>query len=70
MKMVTVIEPPIGSTFKRLDRHCLSCAVLFDSAWAGERICRRCKATVAWRNGAAPSTIGRGSYQSRSDRTG
>jgi len=33
-------------------RTCLICRTPFPSAWAGERICRRCKSTSAWRSGA------------------
>jgi hypothetical protein len=33
-------------------RKCLICRSPFLSAWAGERICRRCKDTAAWRSGA------------------
>jgi len=33
-------------------RNCLICKTPFPSAWAGERICRRCKSTSAWRSGA------------------
>ena len=33
-------------------RKCLVCKSPFESAWAGERICRRCKSTSAWRGGA------------------
>jgi hypothetical protein len=33
-------------------RKCLICRSPFPSAWAGERICRRCKNTSAWRSGA------------------
>ena len=33
-------------------RNCLICKSPFPSAWAGERICRRCKSTSAWRGGA------------------
>lgn len=32
-------------------RRCLRCNANFQSEWAGERICRRCKNTTAWRNG-------------------
>lgn len=32
-------------------RRCLMCQASFDSTWAGERVCRRCKATSAWRGG-------------------
>jgi len=34
-------------------RRCLICKTPFPSAWAGERICRRCKATEKWRSGIA-----------------
>jgi hypothetical protein len=33
-------------------RKCLICKTPFSSAWAGERVCRRCKSTSAWRGGA------------------
>jgi hypothetical protein len=33
-------------------RNCLICKTPFASAWAGERVCRRCKSTSAWRGGA------------------
>ncbi len=33
-------------------RKCLVCQSPFPSAWAGERICHRCKSTTAWRSGA------------------
>ena len=34
-------------------RRCLICKTPFPSAWVGERICRRCKATEKWRTGIA-----------------
>lgn len=34
-------------------RNCLVCKTAFVSAWAGERICRRCKSTEKWRAGLA-----------------
>jgi hypothetical protein len=37
---------------QRKDRVCLGCLTMFDSAWSGERVCRRCKGTSAWRSGA------------------
>lgn len=30
-------------------RRCLACRTEFDSEWAGNRICRRCKDTDSWR---------------------
>ena len=32
-------------------RRCLRCQVSFNSEWAGERICTRCKNSNAWRSG-------------------
>ena len=32
-------------------RPCLVCKSSFLSEWAGERVCRRCKSTAAWRSG-------------------
>ncbi|MEX2629310.1 MAG: hypothetical protein WD341_05165 [Tistlia sp.] len=32
-------------------RACLRCGGMFPSAWAGERVCGRCKDSVAWRQG-------------------
>jgi hypothetical protein len=34
-------------------RRCLICKAPFLSAWAGERVCRRCKSTEKWRAGIA-----------------
>ncbi|MCE2510200.1 MAG: hypothetical protein J4G10_04400 [Alphaproteobacteria bacterium] len=33
------------------ERTCLMCAESFESTWAGERICTRCKSRVGWRRG-------------------
>ncbi len=54
--------------FKRLERTCLNCKTTFDSAWAGERICARCKGTSAWRIGVSTSVTGSSQNQSRSGR--
>jgi hypothetical protein len=56
--------------FKRHRRSCLGCRTQFDSEWAGERICQRCKATTAWRNGASTSVTSSNQNQSRSGRKG
>ena len=32
-------------------RKCLLCGTHFESEWAGERVCKKCKATAAWRQG-------------------
>jgi hypothetical protein len=31
-------------------RKCLICRDTFPSAWAGERVCRKCKSTSTWRS--------------------
>jgi uncharacterized paraquat-inducible protein A len=59
---------PSSEAQVRLPRLCLSCKLKFDSAWAGERVCPRCKATTAWRNGASVSDSGRAA--SRAGRKG
>ena len=40
---------PRGMTPKM--RQCLKCRTPFMSEWSGERICRKCKSTIAWRQG-------------------
>lgn len=32
-------------------RKCLMCQDAFESAWAGERICKRCKSSQNWKSG-------------------
>ena len=61
---------PSSAAMVRLPRRCLHCKVVFDSAWAGERVCPRCKATMAWRNGASIGTSNFGQSPSRSGRKG
>jgi len=34
-------------------RTCLRCLTEFESEWAGERICTRCKGTAAWKAGTS-----------------
>ena len=36
-----------------VDRACLCCGSTFPSEWAGERVCRRCKGSNAWRTGSS-----------------
>jgi uncharacterized paraquat-inducible protein A len=40
-----------GGENRRL-RSCLRCSTSFESAWAGERVCQRCKGSSTWRNGS------------------
>jgi len=49
-------------------RTCLSCNGPFESEWAGERICRRCKGTSSWRGGGSKAGANHAQYHSRSRR--
>ncbi|MDX1709915.1 MAG: hypothetical protein R3316_02110 [Rhodovibrionaceae bacterium] len=42
-------EQPV--TELRKTRKCLRCRERFESEWAGERICPRCKSSQAWKSG-------------------
>ncbi|MCW9036081.1 MAG: hypothetical protein OQJ97_17810 [Rhodospirillales bacterium] len=46
-------EEPFGSEpdGTKKSRPCLRCHEIFESEWAGERICRRCKTSSSWQNG-------------------
>jgi hypothetical protein len=46
-------KPPQTDDAEAKTRNCLVCRTAFVSAWAGERICRRCKSTEKWRAGLA-----------------
>ncbi len=52
---VNLKTPDTDTDDKRKDetktRHCLICKDSFLSEWAGERICRKCKSSSAWRTG-------------------
>lgn len=36
---------------KEKKRRCLVCSDDFISAWAGERVCKKCRSSTAWRQG-------------------
>jgi hypothetical protein len=67
-RQLTETDFSVPGLFKRVARTCLSCRAQFDSEWAGERICQRCKATKAWRSGASTSVMSSDQNQSRSGR--
>jgi hypothetical protein len=46
---VEEFDPPPQARPKR--RACLRCQTPFESGWAGERICTKCKHSSAWRGG-------------------
>ncbi len=48
-KTDTSFDQPTAVVPKR--RACLRCQAEFQSQWAGERICGRCKGSAAWRTG-------------------
>ena len=44
-------EEDVRRDDERKTRNCLVCKVEFLSAWAGERVCKKCKSRSDWRNG-------------------
>ena len=40
-------------TYTPKTRPCLMCRDPFESSWAGERVCRRCKGRDGWRQGTS-----------------
>lgn len=53
-----LLDEPVAPS--PITRSCLRCRSDFQSEWAGERICKRCKGTAAWREGI-PGTAHAGS---------
>jgi hypothetical protein len=51
MKQATLSKPGPSETPEPQERRCLMCRAEFESTWRGERICKRCKSTAAWREG-------------------
>jgi hypothetical protein len=45
------LEPDSTVQDGRKERQCLMCRERFESAWAGERICPRCRTKSTWREG-------------------
>ena len=46
-------KPEPDRQYESKARKCLRCRDEFTSAWPGERICRTCKSSSAWREGIA-----------------
>ncbi|HEX9702851.1 MAG TPA: hypothetical protein VGA19_08345 [Rhodospirillales bacterium] len=44
-------KPGNGRPDRATPRLCLKCRAPFESAWAGERVCAKCKTTRIWRDG-------------------
>ena len=40
-----------GHKIEAKERRCLMCKDTFHSEWSGDRICKRCRQTAAWRQG-------------------
>lgn len=53
MKTLAMEDGPNDAAETGKPRGCLSCSATFVSVWAGERICKRCKQSSAWRAGVA-----------------
>ena len=51
MKQTTFKKPEALVNQQSVIRRCLKCRDHFESSWSGERICKRCKSTAAWREG-------------------
>lgn len=51
MKQATLSKPTPSYVEPPKTRRCLMCRDRFESSWPGERVCKRCKSTVAWREG-------------------
>jgi hypothetical protein len=49
--MTDLFDAPTIDEAPPKQRRCLSCRKPFQSAWAGERVCRACKSTRAWKQG-------------------
>jgi hypothetical protein len=45
-------KPKSDRVYQVKKRHCLTCGDPMRSEWSGERVCKRCKGTAAWRSGA------------------
>lgn len=52
-RMATVIDEETELEVRNdaKTRQCLMCNQSFQSEWAGERVCRKCKSTETWRRG-------------------
>ncbi len=46
-------KPEPDRKYDTKERKCLKCREEFLSSWPGERICRTCKSSSAWREGIA-----------------
>lgn len=44
-------EAEYNPMHKEKTRRCLVCSEDFLSAWAGERVCKKCRSSTAWRQG-------------------
>ncbi len=44
-------NPGLARRYVARERGCLMCGESFESAWAGQRICGKCKSQSRWRSG-------------------
>ena len=52
MTNVTYVRKPVPRRMERKKvRACLKCREPFESEWSGERVCKKCKTRIAWREG-------------------
>ena len=43
--------PKTSDATSKKTRRCLSCGNPFESEWVGNRVCKKCKDTTAWKSG-------------------
>ena len=46
------LEPMQERIYIAKMRPCLKCREPFESEWSGERVCKRCKSGIRWREGS------------------
>ena len=51
---VTYLRKPAPQLIHRKKvRTCLKCREPFESGWSGERVCKKCKTKISWREGVS-----------------
>jgi hypothetical protein len=49
-------KPEPDCVYEEKSRRCLMCREAFQSSWAGDRVCKRCKHSNGWRNSSGIDT--------------
>ncbi len=57
MTNVAYVRKPVPRRMEtKKVRACLKCRETFESKWSGERVCKKCKTRIAWREGVGGLT--------------